>query len=56
MELQVAEEQVVDRSVFSSSDKVIKVTGCNFELDCNANEQRCSESKGLLFSLPLWNA
>lgn len=33
MELEVGEEEFLDRCVFSSSDKVIKVTGCNFELD-----------------------
>lgn len=43
MELEVGEEEFLDTCVFSSSDKVIKVTGCNFELDSNANYGRWRE-------------
>lgn len=35
MELEVGAEGYLAGCVFSSSDKVIKVTGCNFELDSN---------------------
>lgn len=64
MELEVGEDQVVDRCVFSSSDKVIKVNGCNFELDSNPNYVERwpkphwgtrSEIKALRFSLHLSN-
>lgn len=43
MELEVGGEEFLDRCVFNSSDKVIKVTGCNFELDSEANYGRWHE-------------
>lgn len=40
MELEVGEDQVIDSCAFTSSDKVIKVNGCNFALDYNPNFEK----------------
>lgn len=63
-ELEVGGDQVIDRCAFSSSDKVIKVNGCNFALNYNPNDEKrwpkphrwiYSEIKAHRFSLHLWN-